>query len=107
GFDDDHPAAPTVLSLSSGTPAWPAADALAGATVRVEDLGTRFAGLPTGSWDAEPTDALVVPLASGTSARPYGFQVFGLNRHRPLDDGYRDFCDLVAGRLTAGITDAR
>jgi PAS domain S-box-containing protein len=107
GFDDDHPAAPTVLSLSPGTPAWPAADALAGATVRVEDLGTRFAGLPTGSWDAEPTDALVVPLASGTSARPYGFQVFGLNRHRPLDDGYRDFCDLVAGRLTAGITDAR
>ena len=41
------------------------------------------------------------------AARPYGFQVFGLNRYRPLDDGYRDFCDLVAGQLAASLTDAR
>ena len=41
------------------------------------------------------------------AAAPYGFQVFGLNRFRPLDDGYRDFCDLIAGQLAASLTDAR
>ena len=31
----------------------------------------------------------------------------GLNRYRPLDDGYRGFVDLVAGHLAAGIASAR
>jgi signal transduction histidine kinase len=33
--------------------------------------------------------------------------VAGLNRYRPLDDGYRGFVDLVAGHLAAGIASAR
>jgi len=49
----------------------------------------------------------VVPLQASVGGRPYGFQVFALNRYRPLDAGYRDFCDLVAGQLAAAITDAR
>ena len=108
GFEGDHPAAPQRLSLANGSaPVWPAADALAGRAVSVGDLPSRFDDLPSGAWDQPPTDALVVPLASGTQAAPYGFQVFGLNRYRPLDQGYRDFCELVAGQLATGLTDAR
>ncbi|MEP7089946.1 MAG: SpoIIE family protein phosphatase [Nocardioidaceae bacterium] len=105
GFDGPHPAAPPTLAVDD--PRWPSARALGGETVHVADLGDRFEDLPTGAWDRPPSDALVVPLASSIEAAPYGFQVFGLNRHRPLDQGYRDFCDLVAGQLAASLTDAR
>jgi PAS domain S-box-containing protein len=107
GFEEGHDAAPKEIVLGTGEEEWPASDAFAGATVLVEDLRTRFADLPTGSWDEAPDAALVIPLAPSTQAQPYGFQVFGLNRYRALDDGYRDFLDLVAGQLAASITDAR
>ena len=48
-----------------------------------------------------------MPLRRRPAVGPYGFQVFGLNRFRPFDDGYHDFCGLVAGQLAASITDAR
>ncbi len=73
----------------------------------VGNLGERFPDLPTGAWDRPPNDALVVPLVASAQAPPYGFQVFGLNPYRPIDESYRDFCDLVAGQLAASITDAR
>jgi PAS domain S-box-containing protein len=114
GFKGTHPAAPAEIMLAGseaqdgpGAGPWPAEEAMQGRTVHVEDLESRFTDLPTGSWDVSPAGALVVPLAASTDARPYGFQVFGLNRYRPFDDGYRDFCDLIAGRLASSITDAR
>jgi PAS domain S-box-containing protein len=115
GFGDlseDHAAAPAVLSLVDGPPedepaAWPGWEAMAGRTTRLDDLDRRFADLPTGAWAESPCSALVVPLVSGTDARPYGFSVFGLNRYRPLDENYADFCELVAGRLASSLTDAR
>ena len=73
----------------------------------VEQLEDRFFDLPTGSWDVGPTRALVLPLPASAGGRPYGFQVFGLNRFRPFDEGYRDFCDLVAAQIAASLTDAR
>ncbi len=106
GFDGPHPAAPERLDASGDTTPWPLAEAAAGRATLV-DLAERFERLPTGAWDAPPLQALVVPLTAGTQARPYGFLVCGLNRFRPLDDGYRDFCDLVAGQLAASLTDAR
>jgi PAS domain S-box-containing protein len=107
GFTDQHPGAPAELAVSDPRSVWPAAEALAGRSVHVTDLDARLPGLPTGAWDVSPSEALVVPLAPSTQAPPYGFQVFGLNRYRPFDDGYRGFCGLVAGQLAAGITDAR
>jgi PAS domain S-box-containing protein len=108
GFKGPHAAAPTQLSLVGPEPAgWPVEEVMQGRTVHVEDLDARFTDLPTGSWDVSPAGALVVPLAAGTDVRPYGFQVFGLNRYRPFDDGYLDFCGLVAGRLASSLTDAR
>jgi PAS domain S-box-containing protein len=53
-----------------------------------------------------PASALVVPLAQ-PGGSPLGFLVAGLNRYRPLDDGYRGFVDLVASHLAAGIASSR
>ncbi|MFL6132071.1 MAG: SpoIIE family protein phosphatase [Nocardioidaceae bacterium] len=107
GFVDEHEAAPKEIVLGNGGEQWPASEVFAGSPVLVKHLEGRFADLPTGSWDEPPEQAMVVPLASTTSAWPYGFQVFGLNRYRVLDEDYRDFLDLVAGQLAASITDAR
>ena len=62
--------------------------------------------LPTGAWQAPPTQALVVPLLQ-QGAAPLGFLVAALNRNRPLDDGYRGFVELVAGHIAAGVGSAR
>jgi len=109
GFTGEHPASPPSIAVESDPEeqAWPASAALAGAVTVVDDLEGLFFELPTGSWPVSPRQALVVPLQAAAGARPYGFQVFGLNRYRPLDAGYQDFCNLVAGQLAAGITDAR
>jgi PAS domain S-box-containing protein len=107
GFEGAHEAAPKEVVLGSGTEQWPASEALSGATVLVERLPQLFTDLPGGAWDEPPERALVVPLAPSSQARPYGFQVFALNRYRALDDGYRGFLTLLAGQLSAGITDAR
>ena len=109
GFTGQHPAAPQSIDVGADPEeqTWPAAAALAGTTTVVDDLESLFFDLPTGFWTVSPRQALVVPLQASAGARPYGFQVFALNRYRPLDAGYHDFCDLVAGQLAAGITDAR
>jgi PAS domain S-box-containing protein len=105
GFPEDHPAAPAHLVVADDSNLWPAAAALRGETVHEPVLGDL--PLPTGAWELPPIETLVIPLASSTQQEPYGFQVFGLNRYRPFDDGYRDFCDLLTSRLAASITDAR
>jgi PAS domain S-box-containing protein len=48
---------------------------------------------------------LVTPILSG--AQPLGLLVVGLSRHIELSDSYRDFIDLVAGRLASPIAAVR
>ncbi len=108
GFQSQHPAAPEQILVEKGADeVWPASEAATGATTLVDDLEDRFSDLPSGAWEVGPRQALVVPLDASSQGQPYGFQVFGLNRFRPLDEGYRDFCDLVARQLAASLTDAR
>ena len=102
GIGVDHPAAPAVIGPDGGL--WPAAEPAAGETVLV-DLST-FPPMPTGQWRDPPAQALVTPLLQQGGA-PLGFLVAGLNRYRPLDDGYRGFVMLVAGHLAAGVSLAR
>jgi signal transduction histidine kinase len=52
--------------------------------------------------------ALVLPLPQPVQrARSYGFLVVGVDRYRPLDDGYRSFLGLIAAQLASGIASAR
>ncbi|NUR10098.1 MAG: SpoIIE family protein phosphatase [Nocardioidaceae bacterium] len=106
GFDGALDRVPHELTADDAG-SWPVAQALAGESVLLPDLGDRFPDLPTGAWDRRPDQALVLPLVARMPGRPYGFMVVGLNPFRHLDDDYRDFCHLVANQLAAQITDAR
>ena len=106
GIGAGHPAAPPALAVGDPDPVWPIASLLRGepALAGLDDVP--FTGLPTGVGSEPPAQALIVPLARHGGA-PYGFLVAGLNRYRPLDDGYRGWVDLVAGHLAAGIASTR
>ncbi|MFD3754376.1 SpoIIE family protein phosphatase [Streptomyces cyaneofuscatus] len=106
GIEAGHPAAPTTLPTGGTEGVWPVAAPARGESVLVALDAEPFAQLPTGGWPAPPTQALVVPLPQQGGA-PYGFLVAGLNQHRPFDDVYRGFVELVAGHIAAGIASAR
>ncbi|ROP41770.1 SpoIIE family protein phosphatase [Saccharothrix texasensis] len=106
GLPAGHPNAPATQAADDPDAVWPAARLAAGEGVLVELDGAAFAGLPSGDWPEPPAQALVVPLQQQGGV-PYGFVVAGLNRYRPLDEGYRGFVELVAGHVAAGIASAR
>ncbi len=103
GIAAGHPAAPATLSL--GRPRRPRgrpAPCTEGEPVRVDARRRRPSPTcPRASGPSRRPQALVVPLRQQGGA-PYGFLVAGLNRYRPLDDGYRGFVELAAGHLAAG-----
>lgn len=105
GLPAGHLAAPATLAPDAASP-WPVAEPARGESVLVDLDGDAYAGLPTGNWQQPPVQALVVPL-SPQGGPPSGFMVAGLNRYRPLDEGYRGFVTLVAGHIAAGIGLAR
>ncbi|GAA4706523.1 hypothetical protein GCM10023215_53720 [Pseudonocardia yuanmonensis] len=84
---------------------WPVEEARAGRTAVVDDLGARFAELPTGEWDRPPLEAAVVPL--GTEDAVAGFVVVGLNPYRRYDEGYRGFVELLVAQIASGLLNAR
>lgn len=106
GIDAGHAAAPLVLSADDASARWPLRAAALGETTVTTLQDAASTDLPSGPWPEPPTRALVVPLL-GKGSAPYGFLVAGVNRYRPLDDGYRGFVELVAGHLAAGIASAR
>ncbi|MBP2337585.1 PAS domain S-box-containing protein [Saccharothrix coeruleofusca] len=105
GIAAGHPAAPTVLPADARA-VWPSAAPALGESAVVELDGPAFTGLPAGDWAEPPVRALLVPLQQ-QGAAPHGFLVAGLNRYRPLDEGYRGFVELVAGHIAAGVASAR
>nr|BBX82003.1 histidine kinase [Mycobacterium florentinum] len=104
GVAPGHPAAPQILP-AGGLSAWPVERLARGASELI-DLDGDSLNLPTGAWSEPPVQALVVPLLQ-QGGEPVGFLVAGLNRYRPLDDGYRGFVELVAGYIAAGVGSAR
>ncbi|MGY1741509.1 MULTISPECIES: SpoIIE family protein phosphatase [unclassified Blastococcus] len=80
----------------------------AGASVLVDGVAERFPDLPTGAWARPPDRAVVVPLTSSGQGPEdlAGFLVVGLNPHRPSDEGYRGFLELVANQLSAALLNA-
>ncbi|MEU7817743.1 SpoIIE family protein phosphatase [Pseudonocardia sp. NPDC049154] len=115
-FDDDGGARLACSAgIEAGTPAaperlgpdgpWPVHAARAGRTTVLDDLGRRFAGLPTGEWDRPPTEAAVLPLGSEDAV--VGFVVVGLNPYRRYDEGYRGFVELLVAQIASGLQGAR
>ncbi|QNN51549.1 SpoIIE family protein phosphatase [Nocardioides mesophilus] len=107
GFTGEHPAAPRLLRTDDARALWPARELLTGDLVDIDLTAEGFPELPSGAWPEPPLRALAVQLLAPSQTSPYGFLVVGLNRYRPLDEGYRSFVQLVAGQLAAALTDAR
>ena len=104
GFGEDHAAAPLQVGIHGAGP-WPlSAIQVSGGPVAL-DLEPRTAW-PAGPWKLAPSRALLLPITRQGENRIAGVFVAGLNPHRPLDDGMRNFVQLFVGQLTAGLSNA-
>ena len=107
GIAPGHDAAPLWLRADDPHPVWPLQRLADGEEVVVDGVDARFADLPTGAWEVPPEKAVLVPIPRPLHQTPYGFLVFGANRHRPVDASFHDFVELIAAHFAAAITDAR
>ncbi len=104
GMTPDDPAAPAFIELDAADPAWPATDVAGGSGAQlVENLPARF-GFAAGAETSIPArDALVMPLVPIGTELPVGFLVAGMNAPRTRDPGAREFVELLATQLGAGV----
>jgi signal transduction histidine kinase/DNA-binding response OmpR family regulator len=75
--------------------------------VVIEDLERFRDHLPVSEWNARPTRAVVIPLASPDQTQAYGFVVAGTSPHRAFDEGYRGFFELAGAQVVTAIRNAR
>ncbi|TMQ18514.1 MAG: PAS domain S-box protein [Deltaproteobacteria bacterium] len=108
GLPADHPAAPAVIALGSGSPAgWPVAPVIAAAEpVVLDDLPAQLGELPGGPVPEPCRAAIVLPLVRPGLACPIGVLVAGICPRRPLDDLYRVFFELAAAHIATGLCNA-
>jgi len=97
GFTAAHPGAPERIGVDGR---WSIASVVSSGVPLVVDLAADE-GWPVGPWKRSPAQALVIPIA-----RPAGVFIAGVNPHRPLDKGLRDFVELFVGQLAAGLSSA-
>ena len=75
--------------------------------VVIEDLSRFRDHLPVSEWNARPTRAVVIPLASPDQLGGYGFVVAGTSPHRLFDEDYRGFLELAGAQVVTSIRNAR
>ncbi len=101
----DTSLAPLVAEHPDDLP-WKVADVLTGhQTCLIQELDAR-PDLPTGAWNQPPRTVAIAPLPRQGQQQPAGIFVAGLNRHRPFDEAYAGFIDLVAAQIAAGLAAA-
>ncbi len=90
-------------------PVWPLGEALRSEGLQVvEDLHKHLAGqVPTGPWSDAPHSAVVIPIRSNRAHFLSGFLVVGISARLQLDQGYRDFLELVASQIATAITQSK
>ncbi len=107
GIEPGLPASPLSVRIEDAS-TWPLADVLSQHDITsVSGIDTRFADLPSDTWDRAPHTAAVVPIAPSGPTGLSGALVVGLNPYRQLDDSYRGFLKLVAGQISASIANAQ
>jgi len=75
--------------------------------VVIDDLSRFREHLPLSEWNARPTRAVVIPLASPDQQQGYGFVVAGTSPHRAFDEDYRGFFELAGAQVVTAIRNAR
>ncbi|HEY3707120.1 MAG TPA: ATP-binding protein [Terracidiphilus sp.] len=107
GIDGGHSLATRELSTGRDDCRWPIQDLLAdNRALTVENLGELFHDLPLGVWNQPPVMGRMVPITRKGQDRPAGVFIAGLNPYRQLSSSYSGFLDLVAGQISAAITNA-
>lgn len=94
--------APAFLSDAADFP-FPVIEILAGREKHGVFDVSGLHGLATGAWDRPPRDIVVVPIAQQGQPRPAGLFIAGINPHRPLDEAYAGFIELVAAQIASGL----
>ena len=102
-------ASPLLVDMAEmETTGWPLARVMAqGTPDLVDDIDTRFEGLPTEPWGESPHRAMMLPIIRSGRAEPIGVLVLGISPRRAFDDDYRGFFELVVGHLNTAIANAR
>ncbi|EYF04289.1 ATP-binding protein [Chondromyces apiculatus] len=86
---------------------WPLGPILAGTTLQRETgIPAAWGKLPSGPWPEGASTALLLPILPPGHSAPIGVLVAGVSPRRALDDKYRDFFQLVAAGIAAGIASA-
>jgi signal transduction histidine kinase len=106
GVDRGHPLACREISLDKPDCPWPPGRLLAGQSATIDNLAELFPDRPTGPWDKPPAGARIVPITRRGQDRPVGVFIAGLNPYRQLNAYYSGFLHLVAGQISAAITNA-
>jgi PAS domain S-box-containing protein len=105
GIRRDHPAVKPTLSLGPDE-VWPLADVFQKHhPILVSNLSETFGfEFPKGGWRQPPEKAVVLPILPSGEAGWFGFVIAGLSPFRLYDENYAGFLDLVAGQITAAVT---
>lgn len=134
GVPDDHPSAPSHVSLklpsapsyfssASSTSAssntltmaapeaseiWPFKEALQSRKpIFISDLQGRNEGIEPRGWPDASTTAVVIPILGDNDVEPQAVFVFGLNPRRPWSESEAQFLQLLAKQISTGIDSAR
>jgi signal transduction histidine kinase len=87
---------------------WPLSEAKETGTIQIVDqLGARFAGLPSGPWSDPPNAAAVVPVFASKGHEVAGLLVAGISSRLRWDESYRAFIELVSSQVATAIVNAR
>ena len=98
---------PEEMVLADDSSPWPLADLSRSGEIDVAGLTGRHGLIRGALWPDPITHALVLPVRGQASPDAIGVLIAGISPRRPLDDGYRDFFDLIANQFAADIADAR
>jgi len=77
-----------------------------GQPVLLQNLGDRFASLPTGAWPDPPEAALILPVTPPGQELPTAILIAGVSPRRALDEEYRTFYELMTRQVASAVADA-
>ena len=107
GLPSGSPTAPPLLSVDAVTP-WPVQTLKnAQEPIRLDKIGSSFAGQDCGPYEEPPETAFVFPISIPGSSAPAALLIVGASPRLPLDDGYRGFYSLLVSALAAGLANAK
>ncbi len=82
---------------------WPLKEIAQGAASIRLKIGDSTTTPPCGDWKIPTREALLLPIAI-SGAEPWGALVVGLNPHRPQDAELEGFAKLIAGQISAALS---